>query len=233
MRLPNRKPFGIHGSRFSNQQCRFSKSRLPWTAAVVDPRLERGDCFATVHCVFLRLVPAFSSLLQAREVARLATAPKPNVGAPRCRWKRGGVLGRLSRPLALQPALPAGRTARTRGTPRRVAVLGFRHKARDVGKAQTTVTRLRGVRQARQVTGAAALTSKGARIVSSTVFHRISNRTVSISTIRPKMWRAVRPSAELRCVQADNRPGGFDTPRYCSDSRQFPVYTAVTNKPSV
>ena len=98
-------------------------------------------CFATVHCFFLRLVPAFSSLLQAREVARLATAPKPNVGAPRCRWKRGGILGRLSRPLALQPALPAGHTARTRGIPRRVAVLGLRHSAQDVGDAQSTVTR--------------------------------------------------------------------------------------------
>ena len=175
-------------------------------------------CFATVHYVFLRLVPAFSSLLQAREVARLATAPKPNVGAPRCRWKRGGILGRLSRPLALQPALPAGHTARTRGIPRRVAVLDSRHKARDVGEAQTTVTRSAGVRQARRVTGAAALTSNRARIVSFIVSHRISNRTVSISTIHPQIWRAVWPSAKLRCVQADNRTGSFDTKRYCSDS---------------
>ena len=233
LRPPSREPLWIRGSRFSNQQRRFSKSRLPWTAAAVDPRLERGDCFATVHCFFLRLVPAFSWLSQAREVACLASAPKPNVGAPRYRWKRGGILGHLSRPLALQPALPAGHTARTRGIPRRVAVLSSRHKARDVGKAQTTVTRLRGVRQARQVTGAAALTSNGARIVSLTVSHRISNRTVSISTIRPKIWRAVRPSAKLRCLQANNRPGGFDTSRYCSDIHQFPVYTDTTNNPFV
>ena len=155
------------------------------------------------------------------------------VGAPRCRWKRGGILGRLSRPLALQPALPAGHTARTRGIPRRVAVLDSRHKARDVGEAQTTVTRSAGVRQARRVTGAAALTSNGARIVSFIVSHRISNRTVSISTIHPQIWRAVWPSAKLRCVQADNRTGSFDTKRYCSDFHQFSVYSAVTNKPSV
>ena len=42
-RPPSREPLWIHGSRFSNQQPRFLKSRLPWTVAAVDPRLERGD----------------------------------------------------------------------------------------------------------------------------------------------------------------------------------------------
>ena len=63
--------------------------------------------------------------------------------------------------------------------------------------------------------------------------YRTSNRIVLISMIRPQIWRATRPSAELRCLQADNRTGSFDTLRYCSDFRQFPVYTAMTYKPFV
>ena len=43
LRPPSREPLWIRGSRFLNQQPRFSKSRLPWTAAAVDPRLQRGD----------------------------------------------------------------------------------------------------------------------------------------------------------------------------------------------
>ena len=112
---------------------------------------------------------------------------------------------------------------------------GTRPSAQCTGRWRGTIHgyRTQGVRQARQVTGAAALTSNGARIVSLIVSHRISNRTVSISTIRPQIWRAVWPKAKLRCVQADNRLGSFDTPRYCSDSHQFPVHTAITNKPFV
>ena len=112
---------------------------------------------------------------------------------------------------------------------------GTRPSAQCTGRWRCSIHgyKVAGVRQARQVTGAAALTSKGSRIVSFIVSHRISNRTVSISTIRPQIRRAVWPSAKLRCVQADNRPGGFDTPRYCSDFPQFSVYTAMTYKPFV
>ena len=119
-----------------------------------------------------------------------------------------------------------------------VSPAGLRYSA--LGTVHRTLAmlnpRLQGrVCSARQdrVTDAAALTSKGARIVSITVSHCISNRTVSISTIRPPMRRAVRRKAELRCLHADNRPGSFHTPRYCLDLHQYQVYTAVTSKPSI
>ena len=56
-------------------------------------------------------------------------------------------MGRLSRPLALQPALPADHSALTRGIPTglRYSALGTVH--RTLAKLKTTVTRLRGVRQ--------------------------------------------------------------------------------------
>ena len=61
------------------------------------------------------------------------------------------------------------------------------------------------------------------------------HRTVPYRYLRYtlKCTQTIRPSAELRCLHADNRPGSSHTPRYCLDLHQYHVYTAVTNKPSI
>ena len=232
LRPPSREPLWIRGSRFSNQQRRFSKSRLPWTAAVVDPRLQRGDASprsTASSCAWFR--PSLHCCKPAKWRAWLQLRNQM--------LERAGDIGSVVvswTPLASSRS-PTGPSRKSHGPYQGYPPpgCGTRPSAQCTGRWRCSIHgyKVAGVWQARQVTGAAALTSKGARIVSITVSHRTSNRTVSISTIRPQIWRAVWPKAELRCLQADNRTGGFDVSRYCSDSPQFPVYTAIPNKPFV
>ena len=205
----------------------------PRTVAAVDLRWQRGGCLRHGP---LRLPAPGSGLL--------VTVASPRSGAPgyssetKC-WSARVKMEAwwcLGAPLAPTRS-PTGPSRRSHGPYQGYPPpgCGTRPLAQCTGRWRCSIRGYKvagvfGKQDKRQVTGAAALTSKWARIVSITVSHRTSNRTISISTIRPQMQRAVRPSAELRCVQADNRLGSFHTPRYCLDLHQYQVYTAVTSK---
>lgn len=115
-----RRP-SVADSRRGIPICRNPRSPIAGRTSAVDPHSSDVNpaawcCVATVRCCSLRPASAMALPPQAREVACLALAPKPVVGARRLKWKRDD-LG-ASRAARSPTAWPVRRSpARTRGHP--------------------------------------------------------------------------------------------------------------------